>query len=168
MKNIQSLGWEEDCFTYMVWPSKSIKKAQINSTNCVITNNNLLLCCMCSGALKDHRTGPALWLDLHLDTWGFTCRYMNCSDGSRGGASPSPLIFRPNLGRKVWKVFFGDHPSLISGSGCCPPLVSRFDTVLLCCYHHGNSSETLLKVFTSKSGPMYNFRSKLIFSLAEA
>ena len=32
----------------------------------------------------------------------------------------------------------------------------------------GNSSETLLKVFTSKSGPVYNFRTTLIFSLTEA
>ena len=37
--------------------------------------------------------------------------------GSRGGARPHPLIFRPKWGPKSRKKFLGDGPSPISGSG---------------------------------------------------
>ena len=44
--------------------------------------------------------------------------------GSRGGARPHPLIFRPKWGPKSRKKFLGDGPSPISGSGwpLSPPL----------------------------------------------
>ena len=70
---------------------------------------------MCSGVLKDPLTGPALWLDLHLDTWGFTCRCMYCA-----------VVHHDKLSETLLKVLTSK-----SGPQLCITLELKWSSLLL-------------------------------------
>ena len=106
-----------------------------------------------------------IWIheDLHAGT---------CTAVTDPGEAPGPPLFLDQTGAGRSGKYFLEttpHPLPQGLDAALPPYLKVWiQHCTMCCYHHGNSSETMLIVFTSKSGPVYNLRTTLIFSLTEA